>query len=159
MGTRLGCAILASLLAALVGGMASAWLWWWYKVSDTDTDDNEGLLLKDGKVTKRYFTLGNFSRFIRPGYVRVDTGGSIPVDTSLSAYQGSDGTLVVVAINKAKASVTVPIAVGGGTVPASLVPWVTSATDNLKSGTAVVVSDGKFTVELAPMTVTTFVGK
>jgi O-glycosyl hydrolase len=50
---------------ALVGGMASAWIWWWYKVSDVD--DNEGLLLKDGNVTKRYFTQGNFGRFVRPG--------------------------------------------------------------------------------------------
>jgi O-glycosyl hydrolase len=67
--------------------------------------------------------------------------------------------VVVVAINKSKALITVPIAVTGGTAPASFVPWVTSATDNLKSGSAVAVSDGSFTAELAPSTVTTFVGK
>jgi glucuronoarabinoxylan endo-1,4-beta-xylanase len=154
-----GVAVAGWIHDALVNGMASAWIWWWYKLSEGNVNDNEGLLLQDGKATKRYFTLGNFSRFIRPGYARVDLGGSIPADVMLSAYQGSDGTLVVVAINKSKSPITVPIAFAGGPAPASLVPWVTSSTDNLKSGATVALSEGKFAAELGAMTVTTFVGK
>jgi O-glycosyl hydrolase len=89
----------------------------------------------------------------------VDLGGNVPADVLLSAYQGNDGTLVVVAINKSKSSITVPIAFAGGTAPASFVPWVTSATDNLKSGASVAVSEGQLTAELGGMTVTTFVGR
>jgi glucuronoarabinoxylan endo-1,4-beta-xylanase len=152
-----GVAVAGWIHSALVTGDASAWLWWWYK--PYNTNDNEGLLLESGTDTKRHYTLGNYSKFVRPGYVRVDVTGSISTDVLLSAYKGADGTVVVVAINKGSATVNVPIALSGGTAPASLTPWVTSATDNLKSGTAVAVSGGSFSATLASQTVTTFVGR
>jgi O-glycosyl hydrolase len=142
---------------AIVNGPASAWLWWWYQASSTD--DNEGLLLKNGTVAKRLYTFGNFSKFIRPGYTRVDITGSIPTDVLLTAYKGTDGTVVIVAINKGTSSATVPISIAGGTAPASLTPWVTSSTENLVSKTAVTVSGGSFTATLAATSVATFVGK
>jgi O-glycosyl hydrolase len=40
-----------------------------------------------------------------------------------------------------------------------MTPNVTSASDNLKAGTAVAVTGGSLTASLAAMTVTTFVGK
>jgi O-glycosyl hydrolase len=152
-----GVAVAGWIHSALVDGQASAWLWWWYQASGTD--DNEGLLLKSGTDTKRHYTLGNFSKFIRPGYMRVDITGTIPTGVLLSAYTGSDGTVVVVAINKSTGSVTVPISIAGGTAPASCTPWVTSASANLTSGTAVTVSGGGFSAALASATVTSFVCK
>jgi glucuronoarabinoxylan endo-1,4-beta-xylanase len=140
---------------ALTVGEASAWLWWVYSGSVVNT----GLVFSDGTDTKRHYTLGNFSKFIRPNYTRVDITGSVPTDVLLTAFKGTDGTVVVVAINKGTASVTVPISIAGGTAPASLVPWVTSASDNLASKTAVSVNGGSFTATLASKTVTTFVGK
>ena len=116
-----------------------------------------GLLASDGTDTKRHYTFGNFTRFIRPGYTRVDITGDIPKDVLLSAYRGN-ATVVIVAINKGAESVTVPITIAGGTAPASLTPWVTSASDNLKSKAAVTVSGNTFTPTLAGKTVTTFVG-
>ena len=140
----------------MVDGEASAWLYWWYKAYNTD--DNEGLLLKSGADTKRRWTLGNYSKFVRPGYVRVDITGA-PSGVLASAYKGSDGTVVVVAINKNTSAVSLPITIAGGTAPAMMTPWVTSSTDNLISKTAVAVSGGSFTAALAANTVTTFVGK
>jgi len=142
---------------AIVNGPASAWLWWWYQA--TGTDDNEGLLLKNGTVAKRLYTLGNFSKFIRPGYTRVDVAGAAPASVLLSAFKGADGTVVVVAINKGTAAATVPISISGGTAPASMTPWVTSAGDNLAAKTAITISAGSFTASLGATTVTTFVGK
>lgn len=141
---------------AIVNGPASAWVWWWYQAQSTN--DNEGLLLQDGTDTKRHYVLGNYSKFIRPGYTRVNISGASPAGILLTAYQGADGTVVVVAINNGSSAVTVPISISGGTAPASLTPWVTSATDNLVSQTAVPVSGGSFTAALAATTVTTFVG-
>ena len=152
-----GVAVAGWIHSALVDGQASAWLWWWYQASGTD--DNEGLLLKSGTDTKRHYTLGNFSKFIRPGYMRVDITGTVPTGLLLSAYKGSDGTVVVVAINKSTGSITVPISIAGGTAPASCTPWVTSATANLASKTAVTVSGGSFSAVLASATVTSFVCK
>ncbi len=152
-----GVAVAGWIHDAIVNGAASAWLWWWFKANNTDY--NDGLLLKDGTDTKRHYTLGNYSRFIRPGYTRVDITGRIPTDVLLSAYQGTDGTVVVVAINRANGSATVPISISGGETPASLTPCVTSASDNLAAKTAVSVNGGSFTATLAGKTVTTFVGK
>ncbi len=151
-----GVAVAGWLHNALTVGEANAWLWWWYKATGAT---NEGLYLKSGADTKRHYTFGNYTKFVRPGYTRVDITGTIPTDVLLTAYKGSDGTVVVVAINKGAATATVPIAIAGGTAPASLVPWVTSASDNLASKTAVSVSGGSFTASLPSKTVTTFVGK
>jgi glucuronoarabinoxylan endo-1,4-beta-xylanase len=152
-----GVAVAGWIHDALVKGDAEAWCWWWYK--SYDTDDNEGLLLKNGNNTKRHYTFKNYSKFVRPGMTRVDISGAVPKDVLLSAYKGADGTVVVVAINKGTVSATVPITIAGGTAPTSLTPWVTSATDDCKSGAAVTVTGGILTATLAAMTVTTFVGK
>jgi glucuronoarabinoxylan endo-1,4-beta-xylanase len=160
-----GVAVAGWIHSALVDGQVSAWLWWWYQASSTD--DNEGLILKTGSSatgctgtdTKRHYTLGNYSKFIRPNYMRVDVTGAVPTGVLLSAYKGSDGTVVIVAINKTTSSVTVPISFAGGTAPASMVPNVTSATDNLAAKTAVTLSGGTLMATLAGTTVTSFVGK
>src|SRR5262245_49976264 len=123
---------------ALTVGEASAWLWWWYQAQGTN--DNEGLLLQNGTVAKRLYTLGNYSKFIRPNYTRVDITGSIPANVFLTAFKsGTDNTVVIVAINKGTAAASVPITIAGGTVPASMTPSVTSAaaSDNLAAKAAV----------------------
>jgi len=152
-----GIAVAGWIHSAVTIGEASAWLWWWW--SAYGTDDNEGLLLKNGTDTKRRWTLGNYSKFIRPGYTRVDITAGPSADVLLSAFKGPDGTVVVVAINKGAAAASFPISITGGTAPATVTPWVTSATDNLASKTAIPVTAGSFTAALASMTVTTFVGK
>jgi glucuronoarabinoxylan endo-1,4-beta-xylanase len=150
-----GIAVAGWIHSALVVGDASAWLWWWYKAYNTD--DNEGLLLKNGQDTKRHWTFGNYSKFVRPGYVRVDVTGAAPAEILLSAYKGSGGKVVIVAINQGAAAATVPITIAGGTAPTTMTPWVTSTTDNLVSKTAVAVSGGILTATLASKTVTTYV--
>jgi glucuronoarabinoxylan endo-1,4-beta-xylanase len=151
-----GVAVAGWLHNALTVGQVSAWCWWWWKALGAT---NEGLLNSDGSDTKRHYTYGNYTKFIRPGYTRVDITGSVPTDVLLTAYKGPDNTVVVVAINKGTAAATVPIAIAGGTAPASMTPWVTSSSDNLASKTAIAVSGGSFTATLASKTVTTFVGK
>jgi O-glycosyl hydrolase len=140
--------------SALVTGEASAWLWWWYP----GQGDNEGILAQGGADTKRHYTLGNFSKFVRPGYVRLNVSGSFPANVLLSAYSGPN-TVVVVAINSGTSTVSVPVDVSGGTAPTSCTPWLTSATANLVSQTAVSVTGGTFSASLAGPSVTTFVCK
>lgn len=150
-----GLAVATWLHDGLTVGEANAWLWWWYQGQDT----NEGLYLADGSDTKRHYTFGNYTKFIRPGYVRVDVTGLVPEGVLLSAYKGSDGTLVVVAINKNATEAVVPITISGGTAPASLTPHVTSASQDLAAEPAVSLSGGVLMASLPEKTVTTFVGK
>jgi glucuronoarabinoxylan endo-1,4-beta-xylanase len=150
-----GIAVAGWIHSALAVGEASAWLWWWYKAGDNT--DNEGLV-PSNPPPKRYYTLGNYSKFVRPGYVMVDVTGNSNANVLLSAYTGTDGT-VIVAINKSTSAVSMPITIAGGTAPASCTPNVTSSSDNLKAGTAVTVTGGVLTAALAATTVTTFVCK
>jgi len=57
-------------------------------------------MVRDSKLM---WTLGNFSRFVRPEAVRLDVEGQMEVDgLMLSAYRNTDGTHAVVAINYSK---------------------------------------------------------
>ena len=153
-----GIAVAGWIHSALVVGEASAWLYWWYQSSGSN--DNEGLVLQGSTaLTKRCYTLGNYSKFVRPGYVMVGVTGNSNANVLLSAFTGTDGTVVVVAVNKGTSAVTMPITISGGTAPASCTPYVTSSSANLAAGTAVSVTAGAFTASLAATTVTSFVCK
>ncbi len=97
-----GIVVAGWIHSALVVGEASAWLYWWYKPTG---NDNEGIVLSSGAITKRYYTIGNYSKFVRPGYVMVDVTGNSNANVLLSAFSGTDAT-VVVAINKSTSAVT-----------------------------------------------------
>lgn len=99
----------------LVCAQASAWQWW----RAVGEDYKDGLLRaysrednKDGTVvdSKLLWALGNYSRFIRPGAVRlgisswrgqdwIGEGDTNPEGIMCSAYKNTDGSYVVVAIN------------------------------------------------------------
>ena len=89
---------------------ASAWQWW---LGMTNSDYKDGLVyvtpnkeLTDGEITdsKLLWTFGNFSRFVRPGAVRVDIQSKAnvndPEGLMISAYRNeNDKELVIVIIN------------------------------------------------------------
>ena len=135
----------------------NAWhIWWLYNASG-----NGGCLFDTStKVwTKRLWVLGNYARFVRPGFMRVSTSGTVPSGVLVSAYQNpADGTVVVVAINSNTAATPLSLYVSG-VVPCSMTPWVTSASDSLASKGAIAVSNARFSATLDPQSVTTFVGK
>ena len=158
-----GVAVARWIHSALTVGEASAWLYWWYK--DYYNGDNEGLALlmsdsDSATPAKRYYTMGNFSRFIRPDmFHAVRVAGPAPSKVLVSAYKADDGKLVIVAINETSAAADVPIAISGGTAPAMMVPYVTSADANWKAGTAVAVASNSLPASLPAMSVTTFVSQ
>jgi glucuronoarabinoxylan endo-1,4-beta-xylanase len=135
----------------------NAWhLWWVYNASG-----NGGCLYDttNNVWTKRLWVLGNYARFVRPGYMRVSTSGTVPSGVLLTAYQNpADGTLAVVAINSNTSATPLSLYISG-VVPCSITPWVTSATDNLASKSPIAVSNARFSATLDAQSVTTFVGK
>jgi glucuronoarabinoxylan endo-1,4-beta-xylanase len=144
--------------SAMTVGEASAWFYWWYEAYYEN--DNEGLALVQGSTTraKRYFTMGNFSKFVRPGYVAVPVAGGDTANVLLSAYKSADNaTTVIVAINQGNAMETPSIGFSGGTAPTMCTPHLTSAMVNLTAQTAVAVTGGRLNASLASKTVTTYV--
>ena len=128
--------------------------WWLY------AGGSSGLFDTNTKVwTKRFWVMGNFSRYVRPGYVRVSTSGTVPSGVLLSAYTNTaDETVVVVAINNNSSATPLSVFVAGA-APCSVTPWVTSSADNLGMRSAVSLSNARFTTSLEAKSVTSFVGK
>jgi O-glycosyl hydrolase len=141
--------------SALVVGEANAWLWWWYQGTST----NEGLVLQGGATAKRYYTFGNFTRYVRPGHHMVAVTGVFPDKVLVSAYLSEAGDVVIVAINETTQAQSIPLAFAGGTAPTTMAPFVTSASDNWAEGAAIAVTNDLLTASLEPMSVTTFVSQ
>jgi O-glycosyl hydrolase len=113
---------------------------------------------QNGSVTKRLYTMGNYSKFVRPGYERVGVSGSVPSGVQVSAYRNpADDTVVIVAINSNTSPTAVSVFVSNG-ASCEVPPWVTSASDDLVAQSPVSISAARFTTTLAGPSVTTFVG-
>jgi glucuronoarabinoxylan endo-1,4-beta-xylanase len=139
---------------------ANAWhIWWMYENNGSgcviDTAHQPGTT---GYITKRLWTMGNFSRFVRPGSMRVSTSGSAPSGVLITAYVNPmSKALSIVAINSNKSSANASFYLSGD-VPCSVTPYVTDANNNLAAQTPVTVASSRFTVSLGAQSVTTFVG-
>jgi glucuronoarabinoxylan endo-1,4-beta-xylanase len=134
---------------------ANAWHYWW--LVDPGSNDNEGLTGPDGvTIPKRAYVLGNYSRFVRPGFQRIDATHAPQSGVLVSAYKGPSGDLVIVAVNQNGSSTSQPFAVSSAS-PTSFTPWTTDASSNLAGGAPVAVTGGSFTYALTAQSVTTFV--
>ncbi|HXM94124.1 MAG TPA: glycoside hydrolase [Candidatus Dormibacteraeota bacterium] len=137
----------------------NAWHYWWL-IDGANNPDNEGLTLQDGvTVTKRLYTIGNFSKFIRPGWVRIG-GTANPVGgVYVSAYKDlSSGTFAIVAINQNGTAVPLNFVLNGFPA-ASVTPWVTSASLDLAQQPSISADGGAFSGTLLASSVTTFISK
>jgi glucuronoarabinoxylan endo-1,4-beta-xylanase len=134
----------------------NAWHYWWVYPASAD---NGALWDKNtGQATKRLWVEGNFSRFVRPGFQRVGTSGSVPSGVLVSAYVNpSDGTVAIVAVNDNTSAAPISFFVSGAP-PCKITPWVTSAADDIAAKANVAVASSRFTYSLDPQSVTTFVG-
>jgi len=132
----------------------NAFHYWWLWAGGTS-----GLYDTDTRVwRKALWVMGNFSRFARPGYMRVSTSGNPPSGVAVSAYVNpSSNALVIVAINRNTSSTNVPLYISGS-APCTLIPWETSASKNLVPGSGVAVANGRVSVTLTAQSVITFVG-
>jgi glucuronoarabinoxylan endo-1,4-beta-xylanase len=135
---------------------ANAWHWWW--LVDSYGNDNEGLIGPDGvTVSKRAYMLGNYSKFVRPGFNRIDATATPQSGVLVSAYNNStSGALVIVVINQNGSDVSQSFTLNG-TSASSVTPWITSGSLNLVQQTDISVSGGSFTYSLPAYSVSSFV--
>jgi O-glycosyl hydrolase len=107
-------------------------------------------------LTPAYYVTGHFSRFVRPGHVRVGARSEDP-GVLVSGYRGGSD-LVIVVINPGQDQKQVSLRFSGGPVPDSLSPVVTSRTERWKAMPPVPVQEGGFNVVLPPQSITTLIG-
>ncbi len=107
----------------------------------------------------RLWAVGNFSRFVRPGWVRVEATPQPAPGVLLSAYKDKKtGEFAVVAINKNSTEQAISVTLDGAQSE-SAIPYRTSAEEKLDKLPEIRFEDGKLAVNLAPRSVTTFAGR
>ena len=126
----------------------NAYIWWYLKRF-------YGPLGEDSVVTKRGYIMAQFSKFIRPGYVRIGATPSPNTNVHVSAYKKDK--LVIVAVNQGAVSVVQDFSVAGAAV-SSVTPWRTTETVDMEEQSAIAVAAGTFSATLPARSVTTFVG-
>ncbi len=132
----------------LTVGSMSGYVWW------KTIGDANGLLNASGTLQPRAYVMGQFSRFIRPGDVRLD----VPVNDSslaISAFRNPvSGAFAIVAVNNTGAAVSHTFHLQGlGTT--SVTPWVTSAAESLAVHAPVAVGNGAFAYSVPAATAAT----
>jgi glucuronoarabinoxylan endo-1,4-beta-xylanase len=127
----------------------NAYIWWYLRRF-------YGPLGEDGIITKRGHVMTQFTKFIRPGYVRVDATVNPSTGVRVSAYAREN--LVVVAINQSSVAVDQTFTIQDGTV-AAVTPWTTSENLSMAEQPAITVTGGSFTASLPAGSIATFVGE
>ncbi len=135
---------------SMVEGDFQAYVWWYIRRS-------YGPMKEDGMISKRGYNMAHFSKFVRPGFVRVDATKSPEPNVFVSAYKGNN-QVVIVAINKNNAGVNQHFVMQNGTASKAS-RWVTSSNSNLQPGTDLNISGNQFWAHLPAQSVTTFVVK
>ncbi len=115
----------------------SAYIWWYVRRF-------YGLIGENGNITKRGYVMSQFSKFIRPGYRRVD----------VSAYK-TDSTIVIVAVNRNPGPAEIDFKIENGLVD-TLAIYTSSASKNVEAGGIVMSGSGLFSAILDAQSITTF---
>ncbi|EIM79541.1 glycoside hydrolase [Stereum hirsutum FP-91666 SS1] len=106
----------SNILEAIVSGNVSAYLYWeGAEVGAT----NSALVDISGttpQASKRLWALAHYSRFIRPGAVRIDANSDSSTDLKVAAFRNIDGTVSTQVINSAASVQDVTLAPQGFTV-------------------------------------------
>ena len=136
--------------SSLVDSNMNAFHYWWL------TD-----LISGSNLTIKAFVLGNYSKFIRPGYYRMGATASPTSGVNVSAFKNtntsSPQTIVFVAINNNSSTTSQTFSINGINVT-TVTPWVTDSSNNLVAKSPVAVSGNSFTYSLTASSVTSFVG-
>ena len=139
----------------LTSAQVNAWHYWWLISGNAD---NEGLTDTSGNPAKRMYVLGQWSRFVRPGYYRI--GASNTGNALISAYNDTNsGNFAIVAVNTNTSTAINQTFNLTNFTAGSVTPWLTTSNLSLVSTNAVTVSNSSFTYTLPALSVVTFVGQ
>jgi glucuronoarabinoxylan endo-1,4-beta-xylanase len=133
----------------------NAFHYWYLSAAPHRRTDNEALTDQNGNLALRAYVIGQWSRFVRPGWHQVDVRNA--TRALVTAFQSADcRTSTIVAVNPRASSMQVEIAVGN-TVQGSMTPWITSSSQSLKRQKEIPVLNGVLSIDLPNQSVVTLV--
>ncbi len=132
----------------------SAYVWWWMTY-DSRSGGKEALWVNDAP-NHRAWVLAQFSKWVRPGYYRVDATYSPQNGVNVVAFRGDSNVVVAMNSNSSQQSVTFNYT--DATVT-TVRKYTSSQSKNGKKEGEIEVSDNSFTTTLDPQSVSTFVSE
>jgi len=151
---------------SLVNGNYNAFVWWGLfgqaTGSCTTAAGTCGLVDASGNLTVMGEIMGQYSKFVQPGYVRASATASPASGVYVSAYTGTDtsGTqhYVIVAINVSSTAQNLNFTLSDApTTVSSLTPYQSTSAAGLAAQTAVTVNGGQFYYTMPAQSIVTFV--
>jgi O-glycosyl hydrolase len=138
----------------------SAFLYWWGSTTPSENGDNEGLLEINGSSvipTGRLWAFANFSRYVRPGAVRIGATTS-DGNLTLDAFKNTNGSISVVALETGSSSDPVTFSLAGTGVAngATVTPILTNSSNNASTQATTSVSGGSFSYTIPARSLMTF---
>lgn len=110
-------------------------------------------------VPKRLYTIGHYSKFVRPGYVRIGATENPVSGVYVTAYKdAATGDFAIVVINENKDYNRVIDIVPQGFSAGKITPYLTNKEVSMQQCSDVALVNGKFTVSVGAESITTFVG-
>lgn len=140
--------VAVSIHNTLVKGCLNAYVWWYIRRS-------YGLLKEDGKISKRGYMIAHFSKFVRPGAVRVDATESPTGSVYVSAYKNIDGSLIIVTVNNSSESYAQYYKVEGFTIK-SVDRYKTTRGENFAQTKGLELTGNGFYAQIDAKTVSTY---
>ncbi|SDX99039.1 O-Glycosyl hydrolase [Evansella caseinilytica] len=125
------------------------WVWWYIRRS-------YGLIDEDNNLTKRGYVATHFSKFIRPGYNKIECTANPTSGVYTTAYRRGS-SIVIVAINENTSVTYQPFTMNGVSVT-GFDRWRTTSSSNLQQD-SFSVSDGSFGINLPAQSITTLVSR
>lgn len=143
--------------ADLTLGNVSAWHYWWLLPRGDVEDTNAALADRSFELAKRAYALGHYSKFVRPGFIRVGATDSSASLVFSTAFESPDADRLVVVLSSDRSSeMEQEIRVSGSDLGVAQV-WVTDSNRELELEETVNVDGESLVVTIPPNSVVTVV--
>lgn len=143
------CLKMAREMAECMYFNMNAYVWWYLRQPGCN------LMNAGGTLKKKGYTMAQFSKFVRPGYFRVDATYQPKSGVLVVAFKGEkQNTIVVVNLNTAVKSQT--FSFKNDTI-SGVKKYVTSRSKNLNDEGTITVAGNSFTDNLETQSITTYV--
>ena len=145
-----GLIMAKDILDCMYGNM-NAYIWWYLRVAACN------LINTDGSLQLKGATMGQFSKFIRPGYFRVQSSYQPNAGIILQAFKGPEQDVIVV-INKNTTVKSQTFNFSNENI-VSATKYVTSLTKKISNDGVITCTNNSFTDNLDAKSITTYVVK
>jgi len=149
----------AESINACMNADMSAYVWW--NIIRYYGPIADGTYERKGEVAKKGYVMSQFSKYIRPGFYRVESKTSpLFSKVAVTAYKDPETSkTVIIAVNSNTDEVEQNFRIQGGELTTTYIPYTTSETKNIEQGGEVTVNTDNFKVTLDPLSITTFISE